>query len=135
METQENSKIFKYLLNSNTTNLEISDELTNRILEFDYINKYPGISLKYLESKKRDEELGTWNEYNILFSILKYKDTSDYLGYSLGKLGDLIKDIGKDDISIDVIGVQEMECSEPDCYYILLYILSDGKEKEIAFDY
>ena len=31
------------------------------------------------------------------------------------------------DLPVDSIGLQEVDCSEPESYYVLIYILSDGQ--------
>lgn len=131
METQADSKIIQLLSLKGKTRLGIKSKISQKILEFDY-NEVPGISLKFLETKKRKGESGEWNEFNILLEIPKLKETSDYLGYVILELSKFIKRLGLG-LNIDSIGIQEVNCDRPDYYYVLIYILSDGKDSNKDF--
>lgn len=124
-----NNDIKRLLGLKGNTRLEIQNQLTQRILEYDYTDKTPGIGLRFLETKKRNREAGEWIYYNILFEARKYQDTPEYLSHILGSLSKVVK-IWGDYSNIDVVGIQEVDCEEADYYYILIYILSDGKDKE-----
>lgn len=128
MATQEDSKICQLLSMKGNSRLEVKSDLSDKILSLDYL-KYPGINLRFLETKRKEKEAGDWDEYNILFSALKYQDTSEYLSFVIKNLGEVIKILGEE-INLDVIGIQEIDCSQPDYYYVLLYILSNGKDKK-----
>lgn len=133
MGTQVDSKIDQLLSLKGKTRLEVKSKISQKILEFDFTDT-PGISLRFLETKKKVEEFGSWNEFNILLEIPKLEETSNYLGYVILELSKFIKRLGLG-LNIDSIGIQEINCSNPNYYYILLYILSDGKDakKELIF--
>lgn len=69
-------------------------------------------------------EYNTFNEYMILYKFSKSKDTAKHLGECLKLLGKMI--IRLSCVNYD-FGIQELDTTQPDYYYILLYGL---KEKE-----
>ena len=89
-----NNDIKRLLGLKGNTRLEIQNQLTQRILEYDYIDKTPGIGLRFLETKKRNREAGEWIYYNILFEARKYQDTPEYLAHILGSLSKVVKTWG-----------------------------------------
>ena len=104
--------------------LGVKDEITERILGFDYATETPGLGLKFLDTQKFTGETGEfWAEYNILFEVLKYKDSDPiFLSYVFGlveKAMLMFKDLGE----FDSMGIQEVECGDSDYYYILIYLL------------
>lgn len=126
METQVGSKISWLLNMMGDRRLEVEDGITKSILSIDP-EQYPGIRVKFVESKKIKGDEGNWIEYNVLFEVLKYKDTPEYLGHTFKEFGKIIKSLSH--VGIDSIGVNEVDCGYSDFYYILVYILSDGGEK------
>ena len=94
LDTQDynnNSEIRRLLGMKGTKRLEISNNLTEHILNYNYSENTSGVSLKFLETRKRSEELGDWDSYYILFSALKYNDCSElylamYSGNTITKL-------------------------------------------------
>ena len=70
-------------------------------------------------------EGGTWIEYFALYKMKKWVETVKYLEYVFGCLSKLMSELH--DLPIDSIGLQEVDCSEPESYYVLIYILSDGQ--------
>lgn len=71
-------------------------------------------------------EFTDWNEYMILYKFSK-KDDAEYLGSCLKLLGKMITRLRCVDYEF---GIQELDASKPDGYYILLYGLSGKKKKE-----
>lgn len=133
LDTQDynnNSEIRRLLGMKGTKRLEISNNLTEHILNYNYSENTSGVSLKFLETRKRSEELGDWDSYYILFSALKYNDSIEYLDHVFKSISKIISD-WSNKVEIDVIGLQEVDCSEAKYYYVLIYILSNGRDKEI----
>lgn len=133
MEIQVGSSISGLLSMLGDRRLEVSDDITKSILSIDP-EQHPGIKVKFIESKKIKGEKSDWVEYNVLFEIVKYKDTPEYLSYAFKELGKIIKSLSHQKITS--IGVNEVDCGYSDFYYVLIYILSDGKtnkEEENCF--
>ena len=131
LDTQDynnNSEIRRLLSMKGTKRLEVTSDLTDHILSYNYSETTPGISLRFLETKRKTEELGDWDSYYILFSALKYDDSVKYLEHIFSSISKIIGD-WSDKVSIDVVGIQEVDCSEAKYYYILIYVLSNGKDK------
>lgn len=110
--------------------LEVCNELTDLILGYNYQEETPGIKLRFLETKKYESDGGTWTNYNILLEAEKYSDTPRYLSYVLDSVSKIIKALEDRSEYIDSLGIQEVDTGEAGFYYILLYILGDGREKE-----
>lgn len=127
MGIQVDSKIADYLAKKGKARLAVKDDITKAIFNLDP-EMFPGIRLRFLESSQKSEINGSWVEYNVLLEVEKYQDTTEYLSFILKNLGKLLKSINN--LKIDSIGIQEVECGLPDYYYILIYILSDGKDKK-----
>lgn len=131
MEVLEyNNNIERLLKLKGNKRLEVENSLTRKILEFDYEEKTPGVRLRFLETRKKDKEYGEWYNYNILFEAVKYKDNPEYLSHVFSSISKIVKS-WEGQTNIDVVGIQEVDCEEAEYYYILIYILSDGKEKEL----
>lgn len=129
MEVQEYSKIKKYLSLKGNNRLEFKNELTEKILTFDYLNKTPGINLRFLETKKyvsSEEDDNKWIEFNILYEVLKFKETPEYYSYIFEKLSNIIKEYN---VNFDKdrmrLGIQETYCEDSKSYFILFYIIFD----------
>lgn len=108
--------------------LAVENKITETILSHDE-ELTPGLQLRFLESRRRGLECGSWIEYFALYKMKKWVDTADYLEYifnCLGKLAGTLKNL-----NVDSIGLQEVDCSETGNYYILIYILSDGREYKL----
>lgn len=105
--------------------LAVENEITETILSHEEKDT-PGLRLKFLESRKRGLDSGTWVEYFALYKMKKWTDTADYLEYIFSNLAKMVSALKK--LDVDSIGLQEVDCSEADGYYILIYILSNGKE-------
>ena len=104
--------------------LGVENDITEKLLSLTE-EATPGLRLKFLESRKRDLEGGTWIEYFALYKMKKWVETVKYLEYVFGCLSKLMSELH--DLPIDSIGLQEVDCSEPESYYVLIYILSDGQ--------
>lgn len=129
MEVQEYSKIKKYLSLKGNNRLEFKNELTEKILTFDYLNKTPGINLRFLETKKyvsSEEDDNKWVEFNILYEVLKFKENPEYYSYIFEKLSNIIKEYN---VNFDKdrmrLGIQETYCEDSKSYFILFYIIFD----------
>ena len=105
--------------------LAVENEITETILSQDEKDT-PGLRLKFLESRKRGLDGGTWIEYFALYKMKKWTDTADYLEYVFSSLSKVVSSLKK--LNVDSIGLQEVDCSEAESYYVLIYILSDGRE-------
>ena len=105
--------------------LAVENEITDTILAHSEKDT-PGLRLKFLESRKRGLDNGTWVEYFALYKMKKWTDSADYLEYIFSSLAKMMSALKK--LKVDSIGLQEVDCSEAESYYILIYILSDGKE-------
>jgi len=104
--------------------LGVENEVTKRILSLGE-EKTPGLRLKFIESQKKNLENGTWIEYFVLYKMKKWVGTVKYMEYIFSSLSKLMSEL--DELPIDSIGLQEVDCSEPESYYVLIYIISDGK--------
>ena len=104
--------------------LGVENDITERLLSLTE-EATPGLRLKFLESRKRDLEGGTWIEYFALYKMKKWVETVRYLEYVFECLSKLMSELH--DLPVDSIGLQEVDCSEPESYYVLIYILSDGQ--------
>ena len=126
METRVDSKIKKMLEpNSDGTVPGYEDnDITRAILHLDPEN-VPGVRVKTLSQLKRISDGGSWEEYLVLYEIDKYLDTSDYLSHVFKCLGKVMSSLSR--LKIDSIGIEEVACDYSDYYYVLIYILSDGK--------
>ena len=51
--------------------LEVDNNLTEHILNYNYSENTPGISLRFLETRKRTEELGDWDNYYVFMATLR----------------------------------------------------------------
>ena len=107
--------------------LAFENEITERILSLSEQDT-PGLRLKFLESRKRGLSEGTWEEYFVLYKMKKWTDTAAYLEYVFMCLSKLLSNFK--DLSIDSIGLQEVDCIESGSYYILIYILNNGREQQ-----
>ena len=105
--------------------LAVENKITETILSHDE-GLTPGLQLRFLESRRRGLEGGSWIEYFALYKMKKWVDTAPYLEYIFMCLGKLAKTL--ENLKVDSIGLQEVDCSETGNYYILIYILSDGRE-------
>ena len=114
--------------------LAVENEITEAILSQNEEDT-PGLRLKFLESRKRGLDGGSWVEYFALYKMKKWVETADYLEYVFTSMAKVISTLKN--LNVDAIGLQEVDCSEAGSYYILIYILSDGKEDEnlITTDY
>ena len=131
MDIQEYDNSVRRLLGmKGSRRLEVSNSLTDKILGFPYSEQTPGLRLKFLETRKQDLEYGGWVNYNVLIEADKRNDTPEYLSYIFEKLSEIIKAWEGEGEKIDVVGIQEVDNSEAEFYYVLLYILGDGKDNK-----
>lgn len=126
METRVDSKIRKILEpNSDGTVPGYEDNNITRTILYLDPETVPGIRVKTLEQVRRLEDSGSWDEYYILYEIDKYSDTPNYISHIFKCLGKAMNSLSS--LEIDSIGIEEVACDYSDYYYVLIYILSDGK--------
>ena len=132
MDHLENSSEIKRLLKmKGNKRLEIRDDITSTILDYSKNTIYPGVQIKFLESRLKSTDMGSWVEYNILFEIHKMEESSvDYLSEIFKILGLIIKQL-KDLEGIEQSGIQEVECGISKYYYLLIYLHGEGTEEKI----
>lgn len=130
MDTPDYNSVRRFLGMKGVKRLEIINSLTDKILNYNYAEETPGIRLKFLETRKKESEGGEWVNYNILLEADKYNDTPEYLKHILSSVSKIVGTWEEETKLIDVVGLQEVDSSEAEFYYILLYILGDGKDKE-----
>ena len=107
--------------------LGIKNDITEQILEQG--KELNGLKVKFLESRNKETNSGSWTEYNILLEVLKLDENNvEYLSSIFGMLSSLLKNLKHLD-NIDSIGIQEVDCSLPKYYYFLIYIQSHGKDQ------
>lgn len=107
--------------------LGIKNDITEQILE--HGKELTGLKVKFLESRNKETNSGSWTEYNILLEVLKLDENNvEYLSSIFGMLSSLLKNLKHLD-NIDSIGIQEVDCSLPKYYYFLIYIQSHGKDQ------
>ena len=126
METRVDSKIRKMLEPNpdGTVPGYVDSDITRAILHLDP-EKVPGVRVKTLSQLKKISDGGIWEECLVLYEIDKYLDTSDYLSHVFKCLGKVMSSLSR--LKIDSIGIEEVACDYSDYYYVLIYILSDGK--------
>ena len=91
-------------------------------------DKFPGADLKFIESRAVDTEYGQWEEFNLLIEIKKVIESPRWLSHVfniLDVIGQSLKDL-----NVDRMGIQQVECGLPGYYYVLIYIIDNGREKE-----
>ena len=128
METQEGSRIRELLRMKGGARLCVKNDITLALTRIDP-EVAPGVRFKFLETKKRDEDEGSWIEYNLLLEVDKYLDTVDYISYVFKSIGKILG--GFKQLDFDSVGIGGIETGLPEFYYVLIYFLSDGKDKTI----
>jgi len=118
MDIQGSNEISRLLGMRGYKRLEVDDDITQRLLGFDY-SLLPGLNLRFLETKKKEND---WTEYLILYQVQKYRDTTQYFKHIFDILSVISKELAKI-TDIDSIGIQEVECGLTNYYYFLIYIL------------
>ena len=127
MGIQVSSNIGRLLQMRGQKRLGVKDQVTERILDFDY-TKSPGLSLRFLETRNKETEEGSWTEYNVLYEIKKISETPQYMNHIFELLYRSIGNVLRD-LEVDSMGLQEVECGLSE-YYVLIYIISNGKTRE-----
>lgn len=137
MEVREDSKKISRLLSMRgEERVMVDDDLVACIRQtVETINQSGGscIKLAFLETIRREIENGEWFNYQLLFEFPKAEDHIKYLSHEFLEIGHLLQklesnipeNIMKD---IDSIGVDEFDTSRPNSYYLLLYVLRNGKD-------
>lgn len=108
--------------------LGVKNLITERILERSYDSRNTGVDLRFLESRKLETDYGSWEEYSVLYEIKKEMECPFYLSQSLEHLSEFLCEIGR--LNVESVGIQEIECGLSDYYYVLIYIINNGIEKD-----
>ena len=129
MEIRENSSDIKRLLGmKGEQRLGVNDEIVEKILEIKEKHSIPGVTLRFLESKYHEtEQGGDWSEYKILYKVSRLENSVRYAEFMFSGLTKLMSEF-KDISNISTFGVDEVLTEEPS-YYVLFYILKDGKKE------
>lgn len=102
--------------------LIVSEIPTNlRVLVDDHMLAAPG-TVEFMGVIKK--EFNLWNEYSILY---KFPKASKNLGSNIKSLGTMISHLPLDKYNF---GIQEVDPTQSDGYYILLYALEEIEFKE-----
>lgn len=131
MEIRENSSDIRRLLGmKGEQRLGVNDEIIEKILKIKEEHSIPGITLRFLESKYHETEYGDWFEYKLLYKVSRLEGLDNPIKYATFMFSNLAKLMLKlEDISgISSFGIDEVLTEEPD-YYVLFYILKDGKKE------
>lgn len=120
MDNQDYNKTIEELLSKDTREeLEVKDNITNYLLSPECSNA--GCNIAFVGSYKRHSEVDTWNEYRVLYKVVKYRDTAEYLTIALDFIKDSMSKLRN--IECESVGIQEVYCIDPFNYYILVYII------------
>ena len=106
--------------------MAVENDITDTILGQSEADT-PGLRLRFLESRIRGLDEGEWIEYFALYGMKKWKESANYLEHIFSCLSKVAASLKN--LEIDSIGIQEVDCGEAENYYILIYILSNGREK------
>ena len=115
-----NNSIRRFLGMKGKSRLGIKNNLTEHLLEL----KFPEIT--FIESKRVETDYGEWNEVYLLTRVKKV-ETPEYFRYITFQVDLIMRTLKQ--FGIKDCGIQEFQCDD-NTYNILIYILSDGKEKE-----
>ncbi|MBP3732197.1 MAG: hypothetical protein J6I84_03015 [Bacilli bacterium] len=118
-----NNRIRRFKGMKGLSRLAVKDRITESILS----HNSGTLKLKFLESQRKETEMGEWNEYYILLTYPGISETSEYLRYLMKDLDKYLVFLGT--LGTDNIGLQELECDNGN-YDILIYIISNGTDKE-----
>lgn len=112
--------------------LWFSSEFSTWLLSVDY-EQFPGLGHEFLEARRKksqdpEEECG-WEEYKLLLRGNKFSSSTDYHSWLFKTIGKFLATIPTERYRIQSMGIEEIDCSEPDSYYILLYFICNGETK------
>ena len=123
------NKISKLLSKKGTERLAVEDDITAGI--HSVIGKLSGttcIKLAFLETLQKE----SWSEYYLLLEFPKLENHIKYLSrefYELSKfLDEFDKIVDFDKSKVNSIGIEEVDTSQPQSYFVLLYVLREHEE-------
>lgn len=120
MDTQDYNKSIEELLSVEISeDLEVKDEITELLLDPKSSNA--GCNISFVGSYNRHSETDSWVEYRVLYKVVKYRDTPEYLNIALDFVKDSMSKLNE--VKCESVGIQEVYCIDPFNYYILLYII------------
>lgn len=101
--------------------------ISNIILSVEY-DEFPGVGHEFLESRFYETEEGEWIEHYWLLRSHKLLDLST----TLKMISKVIKSVeGKENWKeVERVALEDIDSTDPEHYYFLVSIISDGKEKE-----
>ena len=130
MEARENSnKISKLLHLRGEERLGVQDEVTAGIHAT--IAKLSGtccVRVAFLQTIQKE----SWSEYNILLKIPKLEEHIKYLGQEFKELGNFLDELENtiqyEQAGISSTGIEEVDTTQPDAYYFLIYMIKDDRD-------
>jgi len=137
MEVRGDSKKISRLLSmKGEERVMVDDDLVTCIRQtIESLNSTGGscIRLAFLETVRREIENGEWFNYQLLLEFPKAEDHIKYLSHEFLEIGHILQKLENnipENImkEIDSIGIDEVDTSRPNSYYLLLYILRNGKD-------
>lgn len=130
MDRQEGSEIRRLLRFKGSSRLEVKDDLTEKILEHKNIVFPGGLKFRFVESRKLSGPGGEWVEYKVLYSIIKYRQTLEYMQVVLDSIQKLLKTNLFGDLSeVSYLELSEFDSSQSEYYYVLLEMRKDLGEE------
>lgn len=128
MEVQVDSrKIAKLLNKKGQERLAVVDDITAGI--HSVVNKLSEttcIKLSFLETLLKED---SWVEYYLLLEFPKMENHVKYLGREFYELSKFLEEFDKivdfDKSKINSMGIEEVDTTQPQSYFVLLYVLRD----------
>lgn len=123
-------KISKLLNKKGTERLSVTDDITAGIHSaIDKLNGSTCINLIFLETIQKE----SWSEYYLLLRFPKIENHIKYLCREFRDLSTFLEEFDKivdfDKSRITSIGLEEIDTTQPDFYYTLLYIIRDDERE------
>ena len=115
-----NNSISRFLRMKGRSRLGVENDLTEKLLE----QGFPEIT--FLETKHMETEYGEWDEFYILTQVKKI-ETPEYFRYITFQIDLIMKTLRR--FGVKDCGIQEFDSSD-NKYNILIYVLTNGREKE-----
>lgn len=127
MDIRVGNNIERLLKMKGKRRLGVKGEIADAIQSIPW-DKFPGADLKFIESQAIETEHGQWEEFSLLIEIKKVIENPQWLRH----IFNVLDIIGQSLVSLNVdrMGIQQVECGLPNYYYVLIYIINNGREKE-----
>lgn len=95
------------------------DELSERILRYNYEANTPSLDLLFLETVEKEGDVGKWVEYSVLLGCKKTNKPWEDTVLLLDSVSLWMNDFE----DCDEIGIQELDTTRDGYNYILIYII------------